>query len=193
MKTALTILTAMLLLWAIGCSGDPDRPVVPQASELGPPASQPAASAILPSDPEIESAAEIQRRLPHGPADPHYREPIIGQCGPDLVISPCEGFNLRPWPTRTLTYPNGQVVHMPLWFADPADTTDQFGLGDQVRAGLYSPLRFVANLVGLPVTVFVHPIWQPTVTDATPVFPPGYGVVPCVPQSSLVPASQPGQ
>ncbi|MDD4889612.1 MAG: hypothetical protein PHU85_06745 [Phycisphaerae bacterium] len=171
MKTA-TVILAIGLLALLGCSGQTGKTPLPQVAEMtqrtvaaeAEPPVPPAT--ITPSEDEIEK--EVQKRLPHGPADPHYRDPEVGQANPALAVAFADGLRFRNWPSQTTQFSNGKVSHMPLWFADPVETKAIWGDKDMsVLAAVYCPARFIVNLVALPVTVFVHPVWENTVTDRT--------------------------
>jgi len=187
MKTFAAILGACWLASLVGCSKDSDTPIVPQVSDVGRSGGPPAA--IPPSDSERESERAIQETLPHGPADSKYHEPMIGVAGPELAITTSGRFDLRPWAGRTITYPNVRLAHEPLWLEDPLASQDLFGHpACEPAAGFYSVGRFWVNMVGLPVTIVVHPFWERAVTDRTPVLPP---TAPCD-TPMVAPATQPG-
>lgn len=167
MKTS-TLILAIALLVLVGCSGQTGKTPSPQVAEMTQPATEPPAPppSVTPSEDEIEK--EVQKRLPRGPADPHYQDPEIGQANPALVVAFVDGLRFRNWPSQTTRFANGRLAHMPLWFADPIETKAIWGDKDtSALAAVYCPARFIVNLVALPVTVFVHPIWENTVTDRT--------------------------
>ncbi len=177
MRTAATILAIVTVSLAIGCAGGRAFDA-PQAAEM----TQPVLPVLEPPpavpDSDAETRREIERQLPHGPADTRYREPVIGAADPELAIVTVDGMRTRTWPQRSTSYSHGCVAHYPLWFADPLETREIPSRRCDCLPGVYSPLRFVANFVALPVTMAVHPCCQPACTDRTAMFTPEGRVVP---------------
>lgn len=166
MKTATLLLMAGLVIAGIGCSATRPAQNV-QAVDVN-----------QPSPAIIELEREVQARMPSGPADPQYLEPVIGRPSEELAISYSDGLRMRNWECRAATYAHGCVCHHPLWFKDPMDTRNDFGRCGSCKPAICSPLRFIANLIALPVNMVRHPCREHHCTDRTAMFAPDGSIVP---------------
>jgi hypothetical protein len=171
------ILGIVTVALAVGCAGGRGFNA-PQAAEL----TQPVVPIVQPPplgpESDIETQREIERRLPHGPADIRYREPVIGAANPELAVVTAGGLRMRTWECSWTSYSNGCVAHYPLWFEDPLETREMYSQCCDCLPGVYSPARFVANFIALPVTMVVHPCCERACTDRTAIFTPNGRVVP---------------
>lgn len=179
MRATITIVAVVLTLAAFAWAEtpSPSPTPTPQVAQAAPPqiesaeafAARMAAPPIATqpdSDDEIEKA--VRDRIPHGAADPQYTDPVIGQASPRLSVEFAGGVRTRPWTPAGVQQADGSVAHAPLWFEDPLGLRGIYGGKDVTAlAAAYSPMRFAVNLVALPVTMIIHPVWQKDVTDRT--------------------------
>jgi len=170
MRTISVLTTVALACGLAGCAGQADSLVVYSAGpalqtvELAQRTGQ--APATVAESPETAAR-------PLGPADPVYRDLPIGVIPPALAVTTVGPYRMRTWPTQTARFSSGRIAHMPRWFADPYDDRTMYEQArygwscDDAVAFVYCPGRFLANLVALPVTVFVHPLCGTAYTDRT--------------------------
>ena len=172
MRTIRVLTVVALACGLAGCAGQADPPVVYAAGPA--PALQTVELAqrnALPLATGPESSDTAVRPL--GPADPRYEELPLGVVPPALAVTTVGPYRMRNWPTQTVRFSDGRIAHMPRWFADPYDDRtmypqDCYGWSREDAIGfVYCPGRFLANLIALPVTVVVHPLWAPAYTDRT--------------------------
>jgi len=177
MRTAMTLLMTGLTAWSVGCSVDSIPPAA-QVAEITSP---------LPAASTSDEQSYREPAIPGGSGDLHQTRPLADGILPVASNGVWVGpFRMRSWPTHTVRFHHGGIRHMPRWFADPHDDVDTFGPacwgpqspcvgiggsfgwdGDDLVAFVYCPGRFLVNLVAVPVSIIVRPVWAPEVTDRT--------------------------